>query len=1072
MKKKLGLLLCSAALLFAAAPLQAQANEYVLDQAQLEQEMLEQKQFEQACLEHEQLKKEKEKNLTLEFYEAGEENLSNEDDLYTAPEGELNADDITIGGLYYDADAQKLLLAAEYKPSEENLYYISSSLFTDDFNYYSSTSGYLDEYRYVVWSQNNVESMPTEAYEFTVAFSDGEKWVAYKTVELTPVELNWTGSLEEVSVHENETGVYVYLYLPSEATGAEFALFCEDTIVGRPRYTNEYTSSSAYIDLGLHETVYYSMQNRVVRLNGSIQFAQKLDADKEYVVKARWADEWVTVGAVEVKDGIYVTSAYREVFQEKKPVVRVSYQGVSIPNFTVELVDTEGAVLASATGAPDIYTGRNSGMWILNTDKAIEDLSETTIRVKDASGAVLYTDEFYYNAQVFDFYYDYYNGQMVLLTTGIPDGTEINVSINVDDKVYVGKGTVAGDKAVVAFTCDGVPCELPEGYYNFNCTYTLDWEHRDYLYGEIYSIEVNNTSDPDWYNGLFDSEEPMSGSTEFEFAINVYKNTFDKYTGNSAIVLSDSNGEAVGAVEVLGEPEIVYFQLGNDSSELTEYYIIRAKWTGDALEAGDLTVELFRGTEQVKEFDDTLEVWDSEKTYGYFYFTTVNGGMGLYYRWNDSIENLDLSLLKFTFTDFAGNVLDLPVTLASSNKSNARFTIDTSKLSKDCLGIKCTATYNGKPVYGLYAPDEIENAQTSLNTDSYINSYTENNLYPFYDAAYAIFASGDVTVEVRECGSTEVIATWKLTQGLRLFDEAMLAGLTYNDFTKPYMVSITSADGYASFDERVYFHIDGQGIIGKDRDAIESFVNRMYSVILEREPDAGSQTWIYGLMTDTMTGVRVADGFIMSNELLSKNLSNEEFVKVLYRAFFGREADAEGLATWTGLLNNGYKKAYIFAGFANSREFGNLCDAAGITQGRAAEYLADCRTDLSEQDYKVWCFVERMYQEVLNRTADEPGVRDWVGRLKAGTNTGVQVAEGFLMSEEFLYRDMTNEEYVKIMYRAFFGRDADLDGLKTWTDALANGWTKQRVFAGFANSNEFGNLCQQAGITQGTVPEQ
>ncbi len=1070
MKKKLGLLLCSAALLFAAAPLQAQANEYVLDQAQLEQEMLEQemleqKQFEQACLEHEQLKKEKEKNLTLEFYEAGEENLS------LRPEGELNPEAITIGGLYYDAEAQKLILAADYK-FPEGVNNASYSLFQDDFNMNFANTSSSNGYETVLWYAQGVESMPTEAYEFTVGFLQDGQWVAYKTVELEPVEWTFNGSYDKTSMHENDTGVYLTLYLPAEANDADFALFCGDKIVGTPRYKSNGTSSYIYHDFGLHNPVYYSMVNRVNRVSGSIQLASKLDADKEYVVKARWADEWVTFGTVEVKDGIYVTSAYREVFQEKKPVVSVSYQGVSIPNFTVELVDMEGAVLASATGAPDIYTGRNSGMWILNTDKAIEDLSETTIRVKDASGAVLYTNEFYYNAQVFDFYYDYYNGQMVLLTTGIPDGTEINVSINVDDKVYVGKGTVAGDKAVVAFTCDGVPCELPEGYYSFNCTYTLDWEHRDYLYGEIYSIEDNNTSDPDSYNGIFDGDEPMSGISEFEFAINVYKNTFDKYSGDIAIVLKDSNGDAVGAVEVLGEPQIGYWELGNNSSNLTEFYIIRAKWTGEVLEAGDITVELFRGAEQVSEFEASIEVWDSEKTYGYISFSAINDDMAIYYRSKGSIADMDLSLLKFNFTDFAGNVLDLPVTLYNSYNSYAWFTIDTSKLSKDCLGIKCTATYNGKPVYYLYNPDEIESAQASINTDSYIFSYLENNLHPFYDATYGIYAEGDVTVEVRECGSTEVVATWKLTEGTRLFDEAMLAGLTYNDFTKPYMVTITSADGYSVYDERVYFHIDGQGIIGKDREAIESFVNRMYSVILEREPDAGSQTWIYGLMTDTMTGVRVADGFIMSNELLSKNLSNEEFVKVLYRAFFGREADAEGLATWTGLLNNGYKKAYIFAGFANSREFGNLCDAAGITQGRAAEYLADCRTDLSEKDYKVWCFVERMYQEVLNRTADEPGVRDWVGRLKAGTNTGVQVAEGFLMSEEFLYRDMTNEEYVKIMYRAFFGRDADLDGLKTWTDALANGWTKQRVFAGFANSNEFGNLCQQAGITQGTVPEQ
>ena len=255
-------------------------------------------------------------------------------------------------------------------------------------------------------------------------------------------------------------------------------------------------------------------------------------------------------------------------------------------------------------------------------------------------------------------------------------------------------------------------------------------------------------------------------------------------------------------------------------------------------------------------------------------------------------------------------------------------------------------------------------------------------------------------------------------------------------------------------------------------DPIEAFVTRMYQVILEREPDAGSSTWINGLKDGSFTGVRVADGFVLSDEMLNKDISNEDFVKILYRAFFGREADADGLKTWTDLLDAGCKKKYVFAGFANSTEFGALCAEAGIVQGRAAEYLADCQTGLSEQDYKVWCFVERMYTEVLGRTADEAGVRTWVGVLQDGSYTGVRVADGFLMSDEFLAKEMTKEEYVQIMYRAFFGRDADAEGMATWTNALATGWTKKRVFAGFANSNEFGVLCEQAGIEKGIAEEQ
>ncbi len=256
-------------------------------------------------------------------------------------------------------------------------------------------------------------------------------------------------------------------------------------------------------------------------------------------------------------------------------------------------------------------------------------------------------------------------------------------------------------------------------------------------------------------------------------------------------------------------------------------------------------------------------------------------------------------------------------------------------------------------------------------------------------------------------------------------------------------------------------------------DGVEDFVNRMYSNILEREPDAGSQTWVDVLKDGSYTGSQVAEGFIMSNEFLAKGINNEEFVKIMYRAFFGREADAKGLADWVGFLDNGYIKRFVLMGFANSDEFKALCTEYGITAGEIELTIAECTPGLSEQDFNIWNFVERLYKEVLGRKPDQSGLDTWVGVLKDGSYTGAKAAAGFIMSNEFINKDMTDDEFVKIMYKAFFGRNADSVGLETWTNALATGWTKEEVFAGFANSAEFGVLCDSYGITQGEVlPEE
>ena len=48
-----------------------------------------------------------------------------------------------------------------------------------------------------------------------------------------------------------------------------------------------------------------------------------------------------------------------------------------------------------------------------------------------------------------------------------------------------------------------------------------------------------------------------------------------------------------------------------------------------------------------------------------------------------------------------------------------------------------------------------------------------------------------------------------------------------------------------------------------------------------------------------------AAGFIYSTELAKRNLTDEQFVDMLYRTFFDRQADAAGRKYWIGKLASG-----------------------------------------------------------------------------------------------------------------------------------------------------------------------
>ena len=115
------------------------------------------------------------------------------------------------------------------------------------------------------------------------------------------------------------------------------------------------------------------------------------------------------------------------------------------------------------------------------------------------------------------------------------------------------------------------------------------------------------------------------------------------------------------------------------------------------------------------------------------------------------------------------------------------------------------------------------------------------------------------------------------------------------------------------------------------------FVTRFYMTCLNRIPDsAGLSSWTSDLISGKATGAQVAYGFIFSNELLSKNLSDEEFLDIMYSAFFGRPPDEEGFNSWLEAMANGGSRQYILAGFVNSLEFKILCDSYGIKSGSLA----------------------------------------------------------------------------------------------------------------------------------------
>jgi hypothetical protein len=227
-----------------------------------------------------------------------------------------------------------------------------------------------------------------------------------------------------------------------------------------------------------------------------------------------------------------------------------------------------------------------------------------------------------------------------------------------------------------------------------------------------------------------------------------------------------------------------------------------------------------------------------------------------------------------------------------------------------------------------------------------------------------------------------------------------------------------------------------------DDSKVRAFVRRFYQQCLNREPDqAGWDAWTNALISGSLSGADLAQEFIFSQEFIDRRTSNDEFLRIMYRAFFNREPDTGGYNVWLNALNSGMSRQEVLDGFTHSQEFANLCAVYGITP-------------LSQRAL-VEAFVTRFYQQCLNRQPDAAGLNAWTNDLLSGARTGADVARGFILSQEFINRRTTDEQFLTIMYRAFFNREPDAGGFNAWLNNMRNGASREAVVYGFTHAPEF-----------------
>ncbi|MEZ5182815.1 MAG: DUF4214 domain-containing protein [Acidimicrobiales bacterium] len=187
-------------------------------------------------------------------------------------------------------------------------------------------------------------------------------------------------------------------------------------------------------------------------------------------------------------------------------------------------------------------------------------------------------------------------------------------------------------------------------------------------------------------------------------------------------------------------------------------------------------------------------------------------------------------------------------------------------------------------------------------------------------------------------------------------------------------------------------------------------VAQQYRDVLRREPTSDDLAFWTARVGDTWTPGQ----FIAHLQSSTEADNRVHAVTRLYRAYFLRNPDHNGLTYWLNRRGEGRSLVSISNSFAVSSEFTNRY---GKLSNRA--------------------FVDRVYLNVLGRSADAGGATYWTARLDGGMSRG-QVMANFSQSSEYI-RDTDDAVWVVGTYEALLRRAAPADVFTLFTAGLANG---------------------------------
>lgn len=247
----------------------------------------------------------------------------------------------------------------------------------------------------------------------------------------------------------------------------------------------------------------------------------------------------------------------------------------------------------------------------------------------------------------------------------------------------------------------------------------------------------------------------------------------------------------------------------------------------------------------------------------------------------------------------------------------------------------------------------------------------------------------------------------------------------------------------------------------------EGYVERLYRGLLNREPDtAGLQSWSIALKRRQENAVSIFYKFVHSTEFERLTRGNElHYIYAVYKTVHGSldTLSRKTAIEWkTKLDSKVWTRDKILEHVLNTIDFlegANYANVKWVDTFRSKTY--------TDQNEKVASLILSLYDAFLDKSADRvdrKDIEEWCRKVRYDIGYGDTVVMDFYNKGRWDTRKVSDETFVRTVYRGVLRREVDSSGFNNCMSALKAGKSRAYILDSIIHSVEFSAFCVDCGL--------